>query len=76
MPAELRVEHLVSPSPRNPLGVKGAGEAGTIPAPAVIANAVEDALRPLGVPIRRVPLDPSRLHALIAEARRRTANSG
>ncbi len=43
-----------TPSPLNPLGVKGVGEAGTIGAPIAIASAVRDALRPLGVP----PLDP------------------
>jgi len=41
----LDVHHVVTPSPLNPLGVKGAGEGGTLPAPAAIANAVADALR-------------------------------
>ncbi len=41
----LEVHHVVTPSPLNPLGVKGAGEGGTLPAPAAIANAVVDALR-------------------------------
>jgi carbon-monoxide dehydrogenase large subunit len=59
------VFHLVTPSPLNPLGVKGAGEAGTIGAPAAISGAIEDALRPLGVAITRLPLSPSRLRAMI-----------
>jgi carbon-monoxide dehydrogenase large subunit len=62
--------HQETPSPLNPLGIKGVGEAGTIPVAQVIASAVEDALRPLGVaPFRRVPLSPSLIHAHIVEAR-------
>jgi len=52
-------------SPVNPLGVKGVGEVGTIPAPAAIISAVEDALTPFGVHIAEVPLPPQRLLALI-----------
>jgi CO/xanthine dehydrogenase Mo-binding subunit len=54
-----------SPTPINPLGVKGAAESGTIAAAAVIASAVEDALRPFGVTIRDLPMTPERLRALI-----------
>ncbi|MFI5613631.1 xanthine dehydrogenase family protein molybdopterin-binding subunit [Amycolatopsis sp. NPDC051903] len=53
--------HIQTPSPLNPLGVKGAGEGGTIPAPATIANAVEDALRPLKARVTRAPVTPSRI---------------
>ncbi|HEX3924650.1 MAG TPA: xanthine dehydrogenase family protein molybdopterin-binding subunit [Streptosporangiaceae bacterium] len=53
--------HVQSPSPLNPLGAKGAGEGGTIPAPAAIANAVEDALRPFGARINELPVTPSRV---------------
>jgi aerobic carbon-monoxide dehydrogenase large subunit len=53
--------HVHSPSPLNPLGVKGAGEGGTIPAPATIASAVEDALRPLGARINQLPVTPARV---------------
>lgn len=56
-------------SPLNPLGVKGAGEAGTLGVPAVIASAVEDALKPLGVRIDSSPLSPGRLGDLIYQAR-------
>jgi carbon-monoxide dehydrogenase large subunit len=49
----LEVQHVVTPSPLNPLGVKGAGEGGTLPAPAAIANAVADAL---GVNVTEMPL--------------------
>ena len=57
----LEVHHVVTPSPLNPLGVKGAGEGGTLPAPAAIANAIADALRPLGVKITEMPLTRERL---------------
>ena len=57
----LEVHHVVTPSPLNPLGVKGAGEGGTLPAPAAIANAVADALAPLGVEITEIPLTRERL---------------
>jgi len=67
MPEELEIAHLETPSPRNPLGVKGAGEAGTIPTPAVISNAVDDALRSRGIRIRRTPLHPAQLHELLDE---------
>ncbi|WP_326641283.1 aerobic carbon-monoxide dehydrogenase large subunit [Streptosporangium sp. NBC_01755] len=61
--------HQETPSPLNPLGIKGVGEAGTIPVAQVIASAIEDALRPLEIaPIRKVPLSPSLLHSYVAEA--------
>ncbi|HUG36297.1 MAG TPA: molybdopterin cofactor-binding domain-containing protein, partial [Candidatus Limnocylindrales bacterium] len=60
--------HLEFPSPRNPLGIKGIGEGGAISPPAAIANAVEDALAPFGVRVRRTPLGPSTVLELIAEA--------
>jgi carbon-monoxide dehydrogenase large subunit len=55
----LEVHHVITPSPLNPLGVKGAGEGGTLPAPAAIANAVADALRADGV--REMPLTRERV---------------
>jgi carbon-monoxide dehydrogenase large subunit len=65
-----RVEmfHLTTPSPINPLGVKGAGEAGTLPVPAAVAGAVEDALRPFGVRVNRMPLNPARISDLVHAA--------
>jgi carbon-monoxide dehydrogenase large subunit len=56
------------PSPTNPLGVKGAGEDGIVAAGGAVANAVADALAPLGVEIRSLPLRPSRLRELIRAA--------
>jgi aerobic carbon-monoxide dehydrogenase large subunit len=58
--------HLYTPSPLNPLGVKGAGEGGTIPVPATIANAVEDALRPFGARITNLPLTPAKIFAALS----------
>ncbi|MCG6875884.1 MAG: xanthine dehydrogenase family protein molybdopterin-binding subunit [Betaproteobacteria bacterium] len=65
----IRLEHMESPSPLNPLGVKGAGEGGTIPGIACIVSAVEDALKPLGVKLNEYPLSPERLLELIDEKR-------
>ncbi len=59
-----------SPSKSNPLGVKGAGEGGIILTGGVIANAVADALRPLGVAINALPLSLNKLSASIRVARR------
>ena len=64
------VGHEETPTPLNPLGVKGAGEAGVIPVGAAIAQAVEDALRPFRVHITEMPLSPSRVWELVAGTRR------
>jgi carbon-monoxide dehydrogenase large subunit len=56
-----------SPSPLNPLGAKGVGEVGLIPAAAAIISAVEHALEPFGVRIAQVPITPQKLVALITE---------
>jgi carbon-monoxide dehydrogenase large subunit len=55
------------PSPTNPLGVKGAGEAGTTGAIPAVANAVIDALRPLGIRHLDFPFTPARVWAAIQE---------
>jgi aerobic carbon-monoxide dehydrogenase large subunit len=65
--------HLTTPSPINPLGVKGAGEAGTLPVTSAVAGAVEDALRTLGVRVNRMPLNPARIRGLIRGAPPRQA---
>jgi CO/xanthine dehydrogenase Mo-binding subunit len=66
------VTHLETLSPLNPLGVKGVGEAGAIPVPALIAEALEDALAPFDVRVREMPLTRDRIRALI----RGTAGGG
>jgi carbon-monoxide dehydrogenase large subunit len=57
-----------SPTPLNPLGVKGAAESGTIGAPAAIVSAIEDALAPLKIEISQLPVTPQRLQKLIRKA--------
>jgi carbon-monoxide dehydrogenase large subunit len=54
----IEADHIETPSPINPLGVKGAGEAGCIPVPALMAAAVEDALAPFGARVDHMPLTP------------------
>ena len=66
---EVEIHHLETPSPLNPLGMKGVGEAGAIPVPALVAEAIDDALAPLGVRIREMPLDPNRLREIIDAGR-------
>jgi carbon-monoxide dehydrogenase large subunit len=66
----IEVRHLETPSPLNPLGVKGAGEGGTIGAPAAITSAVEDALCALDVRISELPVTPSTLFALVSDQTR------
>ena len=66
----IEVSHMESPSPLNPLGVKGAGEGGTLPAIAAIISAVEDALTPFGVTIDEAPITPIRIVELMRTASR------
>ncbi|MXR42335.1 molybdopterin-dependent oxidoreductase [Halobaculum sp. WSA2] len=58
---EIHTEHTVTPSPTNPLGAKGIGEAGTIAAPPAVVNAVVDALAPYGVDHVDMPVTPPRV---------------
>jgi CO/xanthine dehydrogenase Mo-binding subunit len=64
----MQLEHTVTPSPLNPLGIKGAGEAGAIPVGPLFAQAIEDALglAEKKMELREIPLSPSRLWELIA----------
>ncbi len=61
-------DHIETPSPLNPLGVKGAGEAGAIPVGALFAQALDDAFRDIGLEVREIPLSPNRLFELVMEA--------
>ena len=63
-----KIVHVETPNPLNPIGVKGAGEGGTIPAPAAIVAAIEDALSPFGVRFLEMPLTPERIVAALREA--------
>jgi carbon-monoxide dehydrogenase large subunit len=67
----VEVLHMETPSPLNPLGLKGAGEGGTIPAIATLVSAVENALEPFGVRIAEAPITPQRIVALLAQAKTR-----
>jgi aerobic carbon-monoxide dehydrogenase large subunit len=63
----IRIDHIETPSPYTRFGQKGIGEGGAIAPPAAIANAVNDALAPLGVEITESPLTPRRIvEALMA----------
>lgn len=64
----IEIDHTVTPTTQNALGVKGVGEAGTIGATAAIHNAVLDAISPLGVTHLDMPLTPSRVWQAIQEA--------
>jgi carbon-monoxide dehydrogenase large subunit len=64
----LSIGHTVTPSPRNPLGVKGVGEAGTIGSVPAITNAVMDALAPLGITHLDLPLTPLKVWTAIQAA--------
>jgi len=61
-------DHQITPCPHNPLGVKGAGEAGTIASPPAIVNAALDALWPLGVRNLDMPLTPQKVWQAIQQA--------
>ncbi|GAB6876541.1 molybdopterin cofactor-binding domain-containing protein [Thermaerobacter litoralis] len=65
----IETAHIETPSPLNPLGIKGAGEAGVIPVPALFADAIEDALEPFGIRVDHMPIDPNWLAEQIREAR-------
>jgi len=68
-------ERTVTPSPHNPMGVKGVGEGGTIGSTPAVANAVMDALRPLGIHNLDMPLTPSRIWEAIARSSGRTPST-
>ncbi|TMC52866.1 MAG: xanthine dehydrogenase family protein molybdopterin-binding subunit [Chloroflexi bacterium] len=65
----LFLDHTITPSPTNDLGVKGIGEAGTIAASAAVINAICDALSPLGIKHVDMPASPDKLWKMMKEAR-------
>ena len=69
MPARIEIGHLNTPSPLNPMGSKGVGEAGAIPTPAAFVSAVENALGHLGIEIMESPLSPNRIFELVQPKR-------
>ncbi len=66
--SNIELHVIETPSPNNPLGMKGAGEAGVIPVAAAIASAVEHALAPFGVRVQSVPIRPEDLVAQVLAA--------
>jgi carbon-monoxide dehydrogenase large subunit len=71
----VRLLHLESPTPLNPLGAKGVGEAGVLPTSPAIISAVEDALRPFGVAISHAPLTPQDILAKIQASKSKGASA-
>jgi aerobic carbon-monoxide dehydrogenase large subunit len=69
MPA-IKIVHMHTPTPYTEYGVKGMGEGGAIAPPAAIANAVRDALAPLGAEVNETPLTPRRVLAAIRKAQK------
>ena len=64
----IRIEHMETPSPYSRFGQKGLGEGGAIGPPAAIANAINQALAPLGVEVDELPITRERLLEKIAQA--------
>ncbi len=69
MPPKIEMGHVECPSPLNPLGIKGVGEAGAIPTPAVFNQAVEDALFDTGVELYESNLSPSKVYTYVKKAK-------
>ena len=72
----IEILHTETASPLNPLGMKGAGEGGTIASIAAIIGAVENALTPFGIKINEAPITPARIVALVNERRTEMGDAG
>jgi CO/xanthine dehydrogenase Mo-binding subunit len=72
----ISIGHETTKSPLNPLGIKGAGEAGAIPVGPLFAQAVEDALNVPNLEINQIPLNPSRLWELVTTAKNNNKKEG
>ncbi len=70
---EIKVQHMITPSPYTEFGVKGLGEGGAVGPPAAIVSAVNDALRPFQIEIHDLPLTPQRIVAAIEGATQKAA---
>ncbi len=73
---ELIVGHVETPSPVTVMGSKGCGESCTMSVPVCLANAVADALKPLGANVTRLPLRPNDIWQLIQDAKASNASAG
>jgi len=65
---EIELVHMETPSPLNPLGVKGLGEGGAIAPPVTIANAIADALAPFNAEFSSTPIKPEQIVMLVRDA--------
>ena len=72
----IKLDHTVTPSPTNALGVKGIGEAGTIGSAPTVINAIVDALSPFGITDIAMPATPERVWAAIRDARSTQSGTG
>ncbi len=68
VPSNIRVGHVVTPSPYTEYGIKGGGEGGRMAAPPVLVQAIEDALQSFGVEIMEIPLPPARIREIVRKA--------
>lgn len=66
----IEIMHMESPTPLNPMGVKGAAESGTIGAPSAIVSAIDDALSEFDLHLYDLPITPAKLHSMITKAKR------
>jgi carbon-monoxide dehydrogenase large subunit len=64
----IKIGHMCTPTPHTEYGMKGMGEGGAISPPAAIANAIRDALRPIGAEINETPMTPPRVRAAVERA--------
>jgi carbon-monoxide dehydrogenase large subunit len=69
----IAVHHMETPSPNTEYGIKGVGEGGAIPPPAAIFNAVNDALKGLGIELGETPITPRKILTALAAAEAREA---
>ena len=65
----IEMDHIETPSPLNPLGIKGAGEAGAIPVGPLFAQAIENAFAEYNLEICEIPLNPNKLFELLQNSR-------
>jgi 2-furoyl-CoA dehydrogenase large subunit len=72
---KVTIQHIETPSPITPLGAKGLGEGNSMSAPAVITNAVNDALKPYGVTIDSLPLTPNKVWNIIHQSTKQEVSS-
>jgi CO/xanthine dehydrogenase Mo-binding subunit len=63
----IKVDHVVTPSPFTPYGIKGAGEGGRMIAPPAVANAVEDALEEFGIKVNEIPINYEKIYRALKE---------